>query len=205
MRPPLRIIFYNARPSFLAWRIHGIALQRRWWTAAHIGGPWSHTMVRARLTARSRRNAGGAYTARRFPPIVITGFHGWGSLLVSLRRAIPRHFGRTIDAARGGARSTAPVIAGIKRRSSRLGGLWATMAKRTVVGSILHPWRRMNGTSICGTCNSRGGSRRWIRRCMARCGLAGGRRGAAKHRRDGHTPTRVGSSGYGVERRQFSR
>lgn len=165
-------------------------------------------MVRAWLTTRSRWQAGGAYTTHRFPPIVITRFHRWGSLLVSLRRAIPRHFGSTVDAARRGARSTAPVVTGvtgIKQRSSRLRRLWAAMAVWTVVGSILHPWGRMNGTSVCGTCNSRGGSRRWIRRrCMARCGLASGRRGAAKHRRDRHTPARVGSSSYRVERRQFS-
>lgn len=39
---------------------------------------------------------------------------------------------------------------------------------------------------------------------MARCRLAGRRRRAAKHGRDGHTPTGVGSSRYRVERGQLS-
>lgn len=97
-------------------------------------------MVRAWLTTRSRRQAGGAYTTHGFPPIVIARFHRWRSLLVSLRRAIPSHFGSTIDAARGGARSTTPVVTGIERRSSRVRRLWTAMAKGTVVGRIMHPW-----------------------------------------------------------------
>lgn len=97
-------------------------------------------MVRAWLTTRSRGDAANAYTTHGFPPIVISRWHGWGYLLVGLRRAIPRHFGRAIDAPRGGPGDTSPVVARIKRWSTRLWRLWPAVVERIVFRSILHPW-----------------------------------------------------------------
>lgn len=174
------------------------------WATTHLTRSRCHAMVRAWLTTGSRRHAGSGYASGRFPPAVISRRHGRGPLLVGLRRAIPGQFGCPIRTTGRRPSGTSSVVTRIKRWATRLWCLGSAVGERAILGGTLHPRRRMDGASICGTRNSRSGSRRWIRRCMAGCGLARRRRRAAEHRRDRHAPTGVGRPGYRVERRQFS-